>query len=112
MANNPQKDSKGGQPPPEDAEDAWWASGCERKRPALPPSAGRHMMDHLIATKTGRQQSRRPSSTSSQAHLESPSPDLLLLAEIIEAFEHGWVVVPSGKAQASSMLIRKTERGR
>jgi hypothetical protein len=32
----------------------------------------------------------------------------LLLAEIIEAFEHGWVVV--NEAQASSMMIRKSER--
>jgi hypothetical protein len=32
----------------------------------------------------------------------------LLVAEIIEAFEHGWLVV--NDAHASSMLIRKSER--
>jgi hypothetical protein len=32
----------------------------------------------------------------------------LLVAEIIEAFEHGWVVIDD--TQASSMLIRKSER--
>lgn len=32
----------------------------------------------------------------------------LLIAEIIEAFEHGWIVID--EAQASAMMIRKSER--
>jgi hypothetical protein len=32
----------------------------------------------------------------------------LLVSEIIEAFEHGWLVVD--EAQSSSMLLRKCER--
>lgn len=32
----------------------------------------------------------------------------MLVAEIIEAFEHGWTVIDD--TQASSMLIRKSER--
>lgn len=85
-------------------ENAWWASGCEERngRPYLSRSA---MMDYLVnklgVSETSAKQYIKPSA------LGKPIADLLM-AEIIEPFEHGWIVV--NEAQASSMLIRKTER--
>jgi hypothetical protein len=52
------------------------------------------------------------SETSAKQYLKPSVPGKpisdLLLAEIIEAFEHGWTVID--QTQASSMLIRKSER--
>jgi putative DNA primase/helicase len=85
-------------------ENAWWASGCEERNghPYLSRSA---MMDYLI-------EKLDVSETSAKQYIKPSAPGKpiadLLLAEIIEAFEHGWVVV--NEAQASSMMIRKSER--
>ena len=85
-------------------ENAWWASGCE-ERNGLPYLSRSAMMDYLI-------EKLDVSETSAKQYIKPSAPGKpiadLLLAEIIEAFEHGWVVV--NEAQASSMLIRKTER--
>jgi putative DNA primase/helicase len=85
-------------------ENAWWASGCEERngQPYLSRSA---MLDYLV-------QKMDVSEASAKVYIKpsasgKPIADLLL-AEIIEAFEHGWVVV--NEAQASSMMIRKSER--
>ena len=63
------------------------------------------MLDYLIeklgVSETSAKQYIKPSV------LGKPIADLLM-AEIIKPFEHGWIVV--NEAQASSMLIRKTER--
>lgn len=85
-------------------ENAWWASGCE-ERNGLPYLSRSAMLDYL-AQKMGINE------TSAKQYIKPSVPGKpiadLLLAEIIEAFEHGWVVVE--QAQASAMLIRKTER--
>lgn len=85
-------------------ENAWWASGCE-ERNGLPYLSRSAMLDYLI-------EKLDVSETSAKQYIKPSAPGKpiadLLLAEIIEAFEHGWVVV--NEAQASSMLIRKTER--
>lgn len=85
-------------------ENAWWASGCE-ERNGLPYLSRSAIMDYLTE-KLG------VSETSARQYIKPSAPGKpiadLLMAEIIEAFEHGWVVV--NEAQASSMLIRKTER--
>lgn len=100
---NPKKDSKieGHR---KTFENAWWASGCE-ERNGLPYLSRSAMMDYLTekleVSETSAKQYIKPSA------LGKPIADLLL-AGIIEAFEHGWVVV--NEAQASSMLIRKKER--
>jgi len=85
-------------------ENAWWASGAEVRngQPYLSRSA---MIDYLI-------QKMDVSEASAKVYIKpsaigKPIADMLV-AEIIEAFEHGWVVVDD--AQASAMLIRKSER--
>jgi len=85
-------------------ENAWWASGAEVRngQPYLSRSA---MIDYLI-------QKMNVSEASAKVYIKpsaigKPIADMLV-AEIIEAFEHGWVVVDD--AQASAMLIRKSER--
>jgi putative DNA primase/helicase len=85
-------------------ENAWWASGAEERngKPYLSRSA---MVDYLVQKMDVSEASAKvyikPSATG------KPIADLLV-AEIIEAFEHGWLVVDN--AQASAMLIRKSER--
>jgi KaiC/GvpD/RAD55 family RecA-like ATPase len=85
-------------------ENAWWASGAEERngQPYLSRSA---MLDYLI-------QKMDVSETSAKQYLKPSVPGKpiadLLTAEIIEAFEHGWLVV--NETHASSMLIRKSER--
>ena len=85
-------------------ENAWWASGAE-ERNGLPYLSRSAMLDYLI-------QKMDVSETSAKQYLKPSVPGKpiadLLLAEIIEAFEHGWTVID--KTQASSMLIRKLER--
>jgi hypothetical protein len=85
-------------------ENAWWASGAEVRngQPYLSRSA---MIDYLI-------QKMDVSEASAKVYIKpsaigKPIADMLV-AEIIEAFEHGWLVVDD--AQASAMLIRKSER--
>jgi len=85
-------------------ENAWWHSGAEERdgRPYLSRSA---MLEYLTQKMGFSEESAKvyikPGSTG------KPIADLLT-AEIIEAFEHGWVVIDA--VQASSMLIRKSER--
>jgi phage/plasmid primase-like uncharacterized protein len=85
-------------------ETAWWASGCE-ERNGLPYLSRSAMLNYLIE-KLGL------SEASAKQYIKPSMPGKpiadLLQAEIIEAFEHGWVVV--NEAQASSMMIRKKER--
>jgi phage/plasmid primase-like uncharacterized protein len=85
-------------------ENAWWASGAEERngQPYLRRSA---MVEYLVKKMDVSEASAKvyikPSATG------KPIADLLV-AEIIETFEHGWVVIDD--TQASSMLIRKSER--
>lgn len=85
-------------------ENAWWSSGCE-ERNGLPYLSRSAMVDYLVQKmdvgEASARQYIKPSATG------RPIADLLV-AEIIEAFEHGWTVVD--EAQASAMLIRKGER--
>jgi len=85
-------------------ENAWWASGAE-ERNGLPYLSRSAMVDYLV-------QKMDVSEVSAKVYIKpsatgKPIADLLV-AEIIEAFEHGWLVV--NDAHASSMLIRKSER--
>lgn len=85
-------------------ENAWWSSGAEERdgQPYLSRSA---MEDYLInkmgLSDASAKQYVKPSL------IGKPIADLLV-SEIIEAFEHGWLVVD--EAQSSSMLLRKCER--
>lgn len=85
-------------------ENAWWSSGAE-ERNGLPYLSRSAMMDYLVqkmnVTETSAKQYIKPSVPG------KPIADMLL-AEIIEAFEHGWTVID--ETQASAMLIRKSER--
>jgi len=85
-------------------ENAWWSSGCE-ERNGLPYLSRSAMVDYLVQKmdvgEASAKQYIKPSATG------RPIADLLV-AEIIEAFEHGWMVVD--EAEASAMLIRKGER--
>lgn len=85
-------------------ESAWWASGADERngKPYISRSA---MIDYLTS-KMGISEASakvyiRPSAT---GRLISE----LLVAEIIEAYEHGWIV--NDDTQASAMLVRKSER--
>lgn len=85
-------------------ENAWWASGCEERdgRPYLSRSALiAYLTEKLGLSEASARQYIKPSIPG------KPIADLLM-AEIIEPFEHGWIVV--NETQASSMMIRKTER--
>jgi putative DNA primase/helicase len=83
-------------------ENAWWASGAEERNgyPYLSRSA---MMDYLV-------QKLAVSETSAKQYIKPSVPGKpiadMLTAQIIEAFEHGWIVIDS--TQASAMLIRKS----
>lgn len=85
-------------------ENAWWASDAE-ERNGLPYLSRSAMTDYLVkkmdVSEASAKQYIKPSA------LGKPIADLLI-AEIIEAFEHGWIVID--EIQASSMLIRKSER--
>lgn len=83
-------------------ENAWWSSGAE-ERNGLPYLSRSAMVDYLV-------QKMDVSEASAKVYIKpsangKPIADLLV-AEIIEAFEHGWTVID--EAQASSMLIRKS----
>jgi len=82
-------------------ENAWWASGAE-ERDGAPYVSRSAMLDylkgHLGHTEKTAQIYVRPSSKGRLIHD-------LLVAEIIAAFEHGWIVIDP--VQASAMLVRK-----
>ena len=85
-------------------ENAWWASGAE-ERNGLPYLSRSAMMDYLV-------QKMNVSEASAKVYIKpsatgKPIADMLV-AEIIESFEHGWIVLDD--TQASAMLIRKSER--
>jgi phage/plasmid primase-like uncharacterized protein len=85
-------------------ENAWWSSGAE-ERNGLPYLSRSAMMDYLV-------QKMNVSESSAKVYIKpsatgKPIADMLV-AEIIEAFEHGWTVIDD--TQASVMLIRKSER--
>lgn len=85
-------------------ENAWWASGAEERdgKPYLSRSA---MMNYLVI-KMG------ISESSAKIYIKPSSKGKIiadmLVAEIIESSEHGWVVIDD--TQASAMMIRKSER--
>ena len=85
-------------------ENAWWSSGAE-ERNGLPYLSRSAMMDYLI-------QKTNVSEASARQYIKPSIPGKpiadMLIAEIIEAFEHGWIVIDA--TQASVMLIRKSER--
>ncbi len=85
-------------------ENAWWSSGAE-ERNGLPYLSRSAMMDYLV-------QKMNVSESSAKVYIKpsatgKPIADMLV-AEIIESFEHGWIVIDD--IQASVMLIRKSER--
>jgi putative DNA primase/helicase len=85
-------------------ENAWWSSGAE-ERNGLPYLSRSAMVDYLV-------QKMDVSETSAKQYIKPSAPGKpiadMLVAEIIEAFEHGWIVID--EAQASAMLIRKSAR--
>jgi putative DNA primase/helicase len=85
-------------------ENAWWASGAE-ERNGLPYLSRSAMMEYLV-------QKMNVSESSAKVYIKpsatgKPIADMLV-AEIIESFEHGWIVIDD--TQASVMMIRKSER--
>ena len=84
-------------------ENAWWASGAEERngQPYLSRSA---MMDYC-ATKLGLSEASARQYTKPSVP-GKPISDLLT-AQIVEAFEHGWIVIDD--AHGSAMMIRKGE---
>jgi hypothetical protein len=83
-------------------ENAWWASGAE-ERGGMPYISRSAMMDYFVqkmgVSEASAKQYVKPSIAG------KPIADLLV-AEIIEVFEHGWTVIDA--TQASAMLIRKS----
>ena len=85
-------------------ENAWWSAGAD-ERNGLPYLSRQAMTDYLV-------QKMDISEASAKVYIKpsaigKPIADLLV-AEIIEAFEAGWIVVDA--AQASAMMIRKSEK--
>ena len=85
-------------------ENAWWLSGAE-ERNGLPYLSRSAMMDYCI-------QKLAVSEASAKQYIKPSVPGKpiadLLMSQIIEVFEHGWIIID--EAQASAMLIRKSER--
>jgi phage/plasmid primase-like uncharacterized protein len=83
-------------------ENAWWSSGAE-ERNGLPYLSRSAMMDYFV-------QKLDVSEASAKQYIKPSVPGKpiadLLTAQIIEAFEHGWIVID--QVQASAMLIRKS----
>jgi hypothetical protein len=83
-------------------ENAWWSSGAE-ERNGLPYISRSAMMDYFV-------QKLDVSEASAKQYIKPSVPGKpiadLLTAQIIEAFEHGWIVID--QVQCSSMLIRKS----
>ena len=82
-------------------ENAWWSSGAE-ERNGLPYLSRSAMMDYLV-------QKMNVSETSAKQYIKPSVPGKpiadMLVAEIIEAFEHGWTVID--EVQSSAMMMRK-----
>lgn len=75
-------------------ENAWWSSGCE-ERNGLPYLSRSAMVDYLV-------QKMDVGEASAKVYIKpsangKPIADLLV-AEIIEAFEHGWTVIDEAQA--------------
>ena len=85
-------------------ENAWWDSGAE-ERNGMPYLSRSAMLDYLV-TKLGKKEASAKQYIKPSAQ-GKPIADLLM-GEIIEAFEHGWVVIDN--LQASVMLQRKNEQ--
>jgi len=85
-------------------ENAWWSSGAE-ERNGLPYLSRSAMMDYCV-------QKLAVSEASAKQYTKPSVPGKhiadLLMSQIIEVFEHGWIVID--EAQASAMMIRKSER--
>jgi hypothetical protein len=83
-------------------ENAWWASGAE-ERNGLPYLSRSAIMDYFV-------QKLDVSEASAKQYIKPSVPGKpiadLLTAQIIEAFEHGWIV--TDQVQSSAMLIRKS----
>jgi phage/plasmid primase-like uncharacterized protein len=83
-------------------ENAWWSSGAE-ERNGLPYISRSAIMDYFV-------QKLDVSEASAKQYIKPSVPGKpiadLLTAQIIEAFEHGWIVID--QVQASAMLIRKS----
>jgi putative DNA primase/helicase len=83
-------------------ENAWWASGAE-ERNGLPYLSRSAMTDYLV-------QKLAVSEASAKQYIKPSVPGKpiadLLTSQIIEAFEHGWIVID--QVQSSAMLIRKS----
>ena len=85
-------------------ENAWWSSGAE-ERNGLPYLSRSAMMDYLV-------QKMNVSESSAKVYIKpsatgKPIADMLV-AELIESFAHGWIVIDD--TQASVRLFRKSER--
>lgn len=82
-------------------ENAWWHSGAE-ERESAPYLSRSAFMNYLI-------ENMGISEASAKVYCKPSQPNRpiseLLLAEMIEAHEHGWIV--SNEVQASAMLMRK-----
>jgi phage/plasmid primase-like uncharacterized protein len=83
-------------------ENAWWASGAE-ERNGLPYLSRSAIMEYFV-------QKLNVSEASAKQYIKPSVPGKpiadLLTAQIIESFEHGWIVID--QVQASAMLIRKS----
>lgn len=83
-------------------ENAWWASGAE-ERNGLPYLSRSAIMDYFV-------QKLDVSEASAKQYIKPSVPGKpiadLLNSQIIDPFEHGWVVVD--QVQSSAMLIRKS----
>jgi hypothetical protein len=83
-------------------ENAWWASGAE-ERNGLPYLSRSAIMEYFV-------QKLDVSEASAKQYIKPSVPGKpiadLLTAQIIESFEHGWIVID--QVQASAMLIRKS----
>ena len=83
-------------------ENAWWASGAE-ERNNLPYISRSAMMDYLVQ-KLGVSEASAKQYIKPSVHGKLICD--LLTAQIIDTFEHGWIVVD--EVQASAMLLRKS----
>lgn len=83
-------------------ENAWWASGAE-ERGGLPYISRSAMMDYFV-------QKMGVTEASAKQYIKPSVPGKLicdlLTAQIIDTFEHGWIVVD--QIQSSAMLLRKS----
>lgn len=83
-------------------ENAWWASGAE-ERNGLPYISRSAMMDYLVQ-KLGVSEASAKQYIKPSVHGKLICD--LLTSQIIDTFEHGWIVVD--EVQSSAMLLRKS----